>query len=225
MTNPFNQSRFRNEHELGSAYKVVSEVHDQLDIINFLAQNLKEVRSGNIELKSDEEGKIYWKYVKSEEWILWGDMTEWFEPLVASLQENQGEQAGRLDQLQSEIDTTNQRIDADIIALGELSDTVQADRNVLDNLSGTVGTLSSQVAQNIQDILTIQGELQTLDSTSTAYGNRLDSLENSLTNLDSALNTLQDGLEPRLTAIENGILGIQNTITDVTNRLELLENG
>lgn len=188
MTNPFNQSRFRNEHELGTAYRVVSEVHEQLDVINFLAQNLKEVRSGNIELKSDEEGKIYWKYAANEEWVLWGDMTEWFEPLVASLQENQGEQAGRLDQLQSEVEATIQRLDADITALGELSETVQTDRSALD-------TLSLQVAQNTQDILTIQGELQTLTSANTAYGTRLDSLESIISDHTTKLTDIESRLE------------------------------
>lgn len=86
--NPFNQSRFRNEHELGSAFKVVQEVHDKLDIIAFVAENINNFRSGNIELKSDESGKIYWKYVNEDTWYLWGDLTEWFSHMLDETTQN-----------------------------------------------------------------------------------------------------------------------------------------
>lgn len=192
MTNPFNQSRFRNEHELGSAYRVVSEIHDQLDTIHYLVQNLKGVRSGNIELKSDDTGKIYWKYVKSEEWILWGDMTEWFAPLVEELQQGQANHLDSINNLQSQLNTLDQKLDADINALGILADTVQTDRAALD-------TLSLQVTQNTQDISSMQGEIQTLVDADAAFEIRLSALESTVAGYDTRL---QD-IESRLEVLEN----------------------
>lgn len=192
MTNPFNQSRFRNEHELGSAYHIVSEVHSQLDVINYLVQNLKEVRSGNIELKSDEDGKIYWKYVKSDEWILWGDLTEWFTPLVEELQQGQDNQAASINELQTQLDLIDQKLNADIDALSNLADMVQTDRTALD-------TLTQQVGQNTQDISTIQGEIQTLVDADVNFESRLSALESIVTGYGTRLTDI----ESRLEALEN----------------------
>lgn len=192
MTNPFNQSRFRNEHELGTAYRIVSEIHDQLDTIHYLVQNLKGVRSGNIELKSDEEGKIYWKYVKSEEWVLWGDMNVWFAPLVEDLQQGQANQSDSIDSLQSQLNALDQKLDADIDVLAALTDTVQTDRNDLD-------TLTQQIAQITQDISTIQGEIQTLVDDKVAFEARVSALEGIVTDYDTRF----QGIESRLEALED----------------------
>lgn len=206
MTNPFNQSRFRNEHELGTAYRIVSEIHDQLDTIHYLVQNLKGVRSGNIELKSDEEGKIYWKYVKSEEWVLWGDMNVWFAPLVEDLQQGQANQSDSIDSLQSQLNALDQKLDADIDVLAALTDTVQTDRNDLDTLTQQVGqntqdisTLTQQIAQITQDISTIQGEIQTLVDDKVAFEARVSALEGIVTDYDTRF----QGIESRLEALED----------------------
>lgn len=202
MTNPFNQSRFRNEHELGSAYKLISEVHDELDTIHYLVQNLKGVRSGNIELKSDDEGKIYWKYVKSEEWVLWGDMTEWFAPIVEELQQGQASQLDSINNLQSQLDSLDQKLDADIDVLAALSDTVQVDRAALDTLAQQVAqntqdisTSAQQITQITQDISTLQGEIQTLTDADVAFEARLSTLEGIVAGFDTRFQDIESRLE------------------------------
>lgn len=199
MTNPFNQSRFRNEHELGSAYQLVSEVHEQLDTIHYLVQNLKGVRSGNIELKSDDEGKIYWKYVKSEEWVLWGDMTEWFAPIVEALQQGQANQSDSIINLQSQLDTLDQKLDADIDILAALSDTVQTDRTALDTLAQQVAQNTQSISTSAQDISTLQGEIQTLVDADAAFETRLSALEGIVADFDTRF----QGIESRLEVLED----------------------
>lgn len=67
MTNPFNQIRFRGEHELGRAYMDIKKALENLSDIKLVADNIKNLRSGNIELRS-EGSVLQWKYVNSTEW-------------------------------------------------------------------------------------------------------------------------------------------------------------
>lgn len=82
--NPFNQSRYRNEHALGDAYKIVKEVHDKMDIVKMVADNISKFRSGNIELKG-EGTSILWKYTEGTAWFLLVDIADMFAELNAQL--------------------------------------------------------------------------------------------------------------------------------------------
>ena len=66
--NPFNQARYRGEHELGRAYMDVRRVSENLADIKLVADNIKNLRAGNIELSS-EGSVLKWKYVNSVEWF------------------------------------------------------------------------------------------------------------------------------------------------------------
>ena len=72
--NPFNQVRFRSEHELGRAYMDVRRVSENLADIKLLADNIKNLRAGNIELSS-KGSVLKWKYVNSAEWVDLVDLT------------------------------------------------------------------------------------------------------------------------------------------------------
>lgn len=82
--NPFNQSRYRNEHALGDAYKIVKEVHDKMDIVKMVADNISKFRSGNIELKG-EGTSILWKYTEGTAWFLLVDTADVFTSLNTQL--------------------------------------------------------------------------------------------------------------------------------------------
>lgn len=66
--NPFNQARFRGEHELGRAYMDVRRALENLADIKLVADNIRNLRAGNIELSS-EGSVLKWKYVNSTEWF------------------------------------------------------------------------------------------------------------------------------------------------------------
>ena len=66
--NPFNQVRFRGEHELGRAYMDVRRAVENLEVIKFVADNIRNFRAGNIELSS-EGSVLKWKYVRDDKWF------------------------------------------------------------------------------------------------------------------------------------------------------------
>ena len=66
--NPFNQVRFRGEHELGRAYMDVRRAVENLADIKLVADNIKNLRAGNIELSS-EGSVLKWKYVRDDKWF------------------------------------------------------------------------------------------------------------------------------------------------------------
>lgn len=82
--NPFNQMRYRGEHELGRAYEDVRRVLENLADIKLVADNIKNLRSGNIELSS-EGSVLKWKYVNSDEWFDLVDLNVIREDLEESI--------------------------------------------------------------------------------------------------------------------------------------------
>lgn len=176
--NPFNQPRFRDEQELGSAYRVVQEVHDQLDVIAYVAENMGSVRSGNIELKSDDEGKIYWKYVLTDDWILWGDLTEWFTPFLEPI-------TIQITNIEEELGLTNQRIDLDIQALELLKQEVDLDRAVITEMAPIV-------EQNTLDILTIKNDILGLVQKDVTIESDIASILQRLTDIETRLGVLEN---------------------------------
>lgn len=185
MTNPFNQSRFRNEHELGNAFKVVQEVHDKLDIIAHVAENIGSVRSGNIELKSDETGKIYWKYVSEDTWYLWGDLTEWFSHMLDELAVKVDNNTNQISQLNTNITTVDEKLDLDMIALDVVRQMVETDRAALNDLSPLVDENTQNITTNtnsisslVQKDLDLDLSIATIEATLVDLQNRLEALEN-----------------------------------------------
>lgn len=90
--NPFNQMRYRGEHELGRAYMDVRRAVENLADIKLVADNIKNLRAGNIELSS-EGSVLKWKYVNSEEWfdlvdlnVIRGDLEESINTINNTLQ-------------------------------------------------------------------------------------------------------------------------------------------
>ena len=82
--NPFNQISFRGEHELGRAYMDVRRAVENLADIKLVADNIKNLRAGNIELSS-EGSVLKWKYVNDVEWFDLVDLTVITEDLEDSI--------------------------------------------------------------------------------------------------------------------------------------------
>ena len=119
--NPFNQTRFRGEHELGRAYMDVRRVLENIADIKLLADNIKNLRAGNIELSS-EGSVLKWKYVNSAEWFDLVDLTVITEDLEEAIGiingtlQNFNNQLdnfnGIVSNLGSQLSTLNQRVKA-----------------------------------------------------------------------------------------------------------------
>ena len=136
--NPFNQSRFRNEHTLGDAYQIVKDVHDELDIIKMVANNISKFRSGNIELKG-EESAIYWKYTEGTEWFLLMDTTDMFSQLLQAISD-----------IEESIDT--------------LTGVVSGQATTISNLSDQLGTLQGTVTAQGLTLVDIDARVTTLEA-------------------------------------------------------------
>ena len=119
--NPFNQTRFRGEHELGRAYMDVRRVLENIADIKLLADNIKNLRAGNIELSS-EGSVLKWKYVNDVEWFDLVDLTVITEDLEEAIGiingtlQNFNNQLdnfnGIVSNLGSQLSTLNQRVKA-----------------------------------------------------------------------------------------------------------------
>ena len=100
--NPFNQSRFRGEHELGRAYADIRKAIENLADIKLVADNIKQLRSGNIEL--DSSGSVLkWKYVNEEEWH---DLVD-LQVLLDGVQNTLNGFSDSLDDLEQQLDNFN----------------------------------------------------------------------------------------------------------------------
>ena len=100
--NPFNQSRFRGEHELGREYADIRKAIENLADIKLVADNIKQLRSGNIEL--DSSGSVLkWKYVNEEEWH---DLVD-LQVLLDGVQNTLNGFSDSLDDLEQQLDNFN----------------------------------------------------------------------------------------------------------------------
>lgn len=104
--NPFNQKRFRNEHEIGEAYTAVREVYENLESIKAVAENIQQLRSGNIELKTDGL-ELLWKYAAEDGWKDLGDLTPYISQYIQS------------------VNSISSRMDAAEITIGTLLNNIQ----------------------------------------------------------------------------------------------------
>ena len=143
MSNPFNQMRFRGEHELERAYMDIRKALDNLPDIKLVADNIKNLRSGNIELRS-EGSVLQWKYVNSSEWFDLVDLQVLVEEYDQALtQINQ-----TLQNLNSQLDNFNGIVSAQGIAISELTQRVESTEQFesrIEALEDSIITLTSRV--------------------------------------------------------------------------------
>ena len=143
MTNPFNQTRFRGEHELGRAYMDIRKAIENLPDIKLVADNIKNLRSGNIELRS-EGSVLQWKYVNSSEWFDLVDLQVLVEEYDQALtQINQ-----TLQNLNSQLDNFNGIISAQATAISDLTLRVESTEQFesrIEALEDSIDTLTSRV--------------------------------------------------------------------------------
>lgn len=160
--NPFNQMRFRGEHELGRAYMDIRRALDNLEAIKLVADNIKNLRSGNIELSA--EGLVLrWKYVNSEEWFDLVDLHQ------LSDEQNQAIEA---------INQTLQNFDAQ---LENFNDIVSTRGVQIENLEAVTNTLESSL-ENLEPRVSAVEE----------YENRINTLENIVADLASRIELLEN---------------------------------
>lgn len=199
--NPFNQSRFRNEHTLGDAYKIVKDVHDKMDIVKMVADNISKFRSGNIELKG-EESSIYWKYTEGTEWFLLMDTTDVFAPLLQDI-------AG----IEADIDTLTSDIAGNALAIESINTEASALEVRVTDLTTQGVTDADNIATNTSDIAAINSELVDIKDSITALTGVVSDQATTISNLSDQLGTLQG------TVTTQGL-----TIIDMDARITTLES-
>lgn len=148
--NPFNQTRFRGEHELGRAYMDIRRALDNLEVIKFVADNIRNFRSGNIEL-SAEGSVLKWKYVAGEEWF----------DLVDLVVIN-----GHLEEAVDLINSTLQNLNSQLDNFNSI-------------VSGH-GSQLSTLTQRVEDVEAFESRIALLESTIASLTSRVEALEGTL---------------------------------------------
>ena len=146
--NPFNQVRYRGEHELGRAYMDIRRALDNLADIKLVADNIKNLRSGNIELSS-EGSVLKWKYVNSTEWF---DLVD-LKVITEDLEEAIDLINGTLQNLNNQLDNLN---------------------GTLSNQSSQLSTLTRRV----EDVEEFESRIALLESSMLSLVSRVEALEN-----------------------------------------------
>lgn len=142
--NPFNQMRYRGEHELGRAYMDVRRAVENLADIKLVADNIKNLRAGNIEL-SAEGTVLRWKYVNSDEWFDLVDLTAINEDIEQSIQLING----TLQSINAQLDNFNDLIStrgSEIDNLSERLEAVEAFNSRITSLEDSVASLLDRVS-------------------------------------------------------------------------------
>lgn len=146
--NPFNQMRYRGEHELGRAYEDVRRAVENLADIKLVADNIKNLRSGNIELSS-EGSVLKWKYVNSDEWF---DLVD-----LRVINED----------LQESINTINS-------TLQNFNDQLDNFNGIVSTLSSQL----SSITQRVEAVEEFDSRIVLLESSITSLTSRVEALEN-----------------------------------------------
>lgn len=146
--NPFNQMRYRGEHELGRAYEDVRRAVENLADIKLVADNIKNLRAGNIELSS-EGSVLKWKYVNSDEWF----------DLVDLMVINED--------LQESINTINS-------TLQNFNDQLDNFNDIVSTLSSQL----SSITQRVEAVEEFDSRIVLLESSITSLTSRVEALEN-----------------------------------------------
>lgn len=192
--NPFNQSRFRQEHTLGDSYKIVKEVHDKMDIVKMVADNISNFRSGNIELKG-EGALIYWKYSEGTEWFLLMDTTDVFAPLLQGITS-----------IEEDLVTLTSDIEGNSLAIEGINTEASALESRVTDLTTKSDTAASDIAEISADLVDIKDNISTLMSDVSEQAT-------TLSGILSQLDTLQG------TVTTQGL-----SIIDLTSRIDALES-
>lgn len=181
--NPFKNTKYRAEQEIGSAYKDIKKIVDNLELVQKLAQHIDEFRAGNIELKSIG-ATVYWKYTMGTEWYEFGDLSSIFSEFHQTVE-----------QLQLDLNTTNQTVTNNRQA-AELANT--ATNNRIDNLVSEYEQFvldTASVNQLVDNALeAINGTISGMQSTLTSLGNTVASHTIQLTHLDQRVRQLEPGI-------------------------------
>jgi|SRR5690554_994535 len=146
--NPFNQMRYRGEHELGRAYEDVRRAVENLADIKLVADNIKNLRAGNIELSS-EGSVLKWKYVNSDEWFDLVDLTVIREDLEESI-----------NTINSTLQNFNDQLDN------------------FNDIVSTMGSQLSSITQRVEAVEEFDSRITLLESAITSLTSRVEALEN-----------------------------------------------
>lgn len=199
--NPFNQSRFRNEHTLGDSYKIVKEVHDKMDIVKMVADNISNFRSGNIELKG-EGAQIYWKYTEGTEWFLLMDTTDVFAQLLQDISS-----------IEEDINTLTSDIAGNALAIKGINTEASVLELRVTDLTTKSDTATTDIETNTTAIAAINAELTDIKESIATLTGLVSEQSTSLSNALDQLGTLQG------TVTTQGL-----AIVDITSRIDALES-
>lgn len=146
--NPFNQMRYRGEHELGRAYEDVRRTVENLADIKLVADNIKNLRAGNIELSS-EGSVLKWKYVNSDEWFDLVDLRVINEDLQESI-----------NTINSTLQNFNDQLDN------------------FNGIVSTLNSQLSSITQRVEAVEEFDSRIVLLESSITSLTSRVEALEN-----------------------------------------------
>ena len=181
--NPFNQARFRGEHELGRAYMDIRRALDNLEVIKFVADNIRNFRSGNIEL-SAEGSVLKWKYVKGDEWfdlvdlnVIRGDLEEAIDLINGTLQNINNQ----LDNFNGIVSNHSSQLPILTQRVGDVESSINTINNTLQNLDDTVSTHGSDLlslTQRVGEVEEFESRIALLESSMLSLVSRVEALEN-----------------------------------------------
>ena len=177
--NPFNQVRYRGEHELGRAYLDVRRAVENLADIKLVADNIKNLRSGNIELSS-EGSVLKWKYVNSDEWFDLVDLkviNEDIEQSINTINSTIQNINAQLDNFNGLITTAGLEIDG---LTGRMEDVEEFESRIasVENSASTHGSQLSTLTQRIEAVEEFDSRIALLESSITSLISRVEALEN-----------------------------------------------
>ena len=187
MTNPFNQIRFRGEHELGRAYMDIKKALENLSDIKLVADNIKNLRSGNIELRS-EGSVLQWKYVNSTEW---NDLVD-LQILVEEYDEKFVQVNQTLQNLNAQLDNFNGIVSAQGSAISDLNQALQNLDAQLNDLSEAITTQGNTISDLDQTLQNLNTQLNNLSGIVTTHGDTITLLESSVADLTSRVEALEN---------------------------------
>ena len=157
--NPFNQKRFRGEHEIGDAYMAIRAVYENIDAVVTAANNIHALRSGNIELKT-EGLLLLWKYAAEEEWKVLGDLSPFINQYIQSVVDVNN----RMDAMEITVDSTVVKTQSLVNSVDSLTTQLNTLSQGLNNLTNTVSTLSQELDTANQNISNLTARVEALET-------------------------------------------------------------
>lgn len=208
--NPFNQSRFRNEHTLGDSYQIVKDVHDKMDIIKMVADNISNFRSGNIELKG-EGALIQWKYTEGTEWFLLMDTMDVIFPIL------QGMTSQAIASIEEDIVTLTSDIAGNALSIERINTEASALELRVTELTAKSVTAASDIISNTEDIAQNASAIEDVDMKASALELRVADLtaQGVIDAADIATNTSGiAAINAELVDIKASITALEGVVSD-----------